>query len=123
MANVETTPVVEETPFHEAPPAETHGASVEDLAAHDYQTLIPEFYKKIEELSNRSLKRVVTALVEYPLQSKNFQWSYAKERECFNIGMKLFDCKFVLMRAVFDMSKEDIKKLAAELEPKGTEGA
>lgn len=99
----------------EIPAAPAAQPSVEDMAAFDYQRLIPEFYKKIEELNNRSLKKVVAALVEYPLERSQFKWSYYQEREAFNLGMKLFDCKFVIMRAVLDLKQDEIKKLMAEI--------
>jgi hypothetical protein len=88
--------------------------SVEDMAAYDYQRLIPEFYKQIEELNKRSLKKVIIALIEYPLESQQFRWSYPGEKEAFNIGMRIFDSKYVIMKAVFEMKREEINKLLLE---------
>ena len=89
--------------------------SVEDMAAHDYEILVPKFKAKIEELSNRQLKNVVTALIEYPLASDKPQFSYPQEAELFYLGIQINDVKFVMMKAIMDMKKEDIQKLAAEL--------
>jgi len=94
--------------------APTAQPSVEDMAAYDYQRLIPEFYKTIEELNNRSLKKVVAALIEYPLEGTQFRWSYPAEKEAFNIGMRIFDAKYVIMKAVFEMKKEEINRLLLE---------
>lgn len=91
--------------------------SAEDYAARDWQYLLPKFMLKIEELSNRQLKRVVTALVEFPLQASEVHFSYPQEKELFNLGMQLFDCKMVLMKAIMDLKKDDIVKLYKELYP------
>lgn len=88
--------------------------SVEDMAAYDYQNLIPQFKEKLDELNTRSLIKVINALVEYPLAAQQFRWSYQHEKEAFNMGMKIFDCKFVIMRAVLEMKKEEINKLLNE---------
>jgi len=89
-------------------------AAVEDLAAHDYQQLLPQFKAKIEELSNRQLKRVTTALVEYPFEGGNPRFSYPQERELFLLGMKIFDCRYVLMKAAFSMKEDQIKAMLNE---------
>jgi hypothetical protein len=106
MENVQPTPASEQ--------AVTTEPSIEDKAAHDYDQLIPMFYNKIEELSNRSLKRVVQALVEYPLKGVNYRFSYLKEREAFFIGMRLFDCKTALLNAVMNLSQEEKQKILSE---------
>lgn len=88
--------------------------SIEDLAVHDWQTLLPEFKKQLKELSNAQLKRVVTALIEHPLEKNHLQFSYPQEKDLFQVGAKLLDCKFVIMKAVLAMSKEDINKVLSE---------
>ena len=100
--------------------------TVEDLAAHDYKNLIPEFYKKLSALtSNRQLTRVMAALVEYPLENGSPRFSYSQEREAFNVGMKIFDCKYILMKAVFEMKKDEIQTMLKDMEEstKKEEGA
>lgn len=85
--------------------------SVQDMAAHDYQTLMPIFYKRLEDCtSNRQLMRVIKALVEYPLGERRPKFSYQQEQDAFDVGMRVFDCKAILMKAVLDMSHEEITK-------------
>jgi hypothetical protein len=93
---------------------ETTG-SQEDQAAYAYQKLLPLFYEEIEELSNKQLKKVVGAMMEYPLERIDFQWSYEKEKKAFIIGTKIMDCRFVIMKAVLDMKQEEIREM---LKPK-----
>jgi hypothetical protein len=94
----------------------------EDYAAHDFMKLIPEFDKKIEELSNWQLKQVFSTIMRYPFDTMTIpKWSYIQQQELFNIAMKLQDARFVLMKAVLEMKKPEIDKLREELETKKEE--
>lgn len=105
----------------EAPPSqESAKPSLEDYAAHEYQKLLPQFYEAIDDLSNKQLKKVSQAIMEYPLEKVDFRWSYEKEKKAFIIGTKIMDCRFVIMKAVLDMKKEEIQEML-KTEPK-TEG-
>lgn len=95
------------------PPAEPERA-IEDVAAHDFQILLPMWRTKIEELSNRQLKRVVTALMEYPFERNEFKFPYPQEKELFKLGMQVMDCRYVLMKAALAMRQDQIKTLMAE---------
>lgn len=88
----------------------------EDLAAFNFKELLPKFYDKVEELSNRQLKRVVTALLEYPLERTGFRFSYVKEAEAFDLGMRIMDAKFIIMKTVMELTLDQQKELKAELE-------
>lgn len=90
--------------------------SAEDMATYEFQKLLPKFYDKIEELANRQLKRVVKALIEYPLEGTAFRFSYVKEAEAFDLGMRIMDCKFIIMKAVMDMTADQRKELLNQLE-------
>jgi hypothetical protein len=114
---VETEQVATAAPFAEDKPAE--GPSIEDMAAHDWQEALPAFRKKLQELSNFQLKKVVAALVEHPLEPHAFKWSYPQEKELYEIGAKLLDCKFVIMRAALSMNKEQIEELMKAEAAKG----
>jgi hypothetical protein len=93
--------------------------NVEDLAAHDYMTLLPRFDAKLEEMSNNQLKKVMSALMKYPFESTVIpRWSYPQEQELFNIGLKIQDTKFVLMKTVLEMKKDQIDRLMNE-QPQG----
>lgn len=96
-----------------------------DYAAQAYQKLLPMFYDSIEELSNRQLKKVIGAIMEYPLNKSldDFRWSYDKEKKSFDLANKIMDCRFVIIKAILDMSKEQIKEALEETkaQQKGTE--
>lgn len=92
--------------------------AIEDIAANDYMKTLPKFLKKMEELNNRSLKKVVAALFLHPFEKGEINWSYVKEYELFKLGIKINDCRFVLMKTVMDMKKEEIEALLKETEEK-----
>ncbi len=94
---------------------EENKPSIADIAAHDYMTLIPLFEKRMEDMSSRQIKKVISLLMRYPFEVTGIpKWSYPQEQELFNMGMKINDCKFVLMRTVLDMKKEEILALSKE---------
>jgi hypothetical protein len=92
--------------------------SPEDMAAHDYKLLMPKFWKIVEPMSRRQEQRVFKALMEYPLEGGIPRFSYENEREAFYLGLQIFDCKFVLMRAVMELTanKDKLDKFKADLE-------
>lgn len=94
--------------------------SVEDLATHDYMDLLPFFKEKLEEFPGSALKRVMLALIEYPLERDQVHFPYQEDTELFNLASKLMDCKFVIMRAVLDLKKEQIQAMLNETDPTKT---
>jgi hypothetical protein len=98
--------------------------SVEDMAAHDYQKLIPVFYKMIEFFSKKKLHALIEALIEYPLERDQHKLAYEDERLAFFYGMQIFDAKFVIMRAVLELTKnqENMLKFKQELDKLSIEG-
>lgn len=98
-------------------------ATSEDMAAHDYQQLMPKFWALIEPMSRRQQQRVFKGLMEYPLESDLPRFSYKEEKEAFYLGLQINDCKFVLQKAVMELVQnkekmdafnEDLKKLTEE---------
>lgn len=91
--------------------------SIEDMAAHDYRMLIPEFYRHVDFFSKKKLLNILKALVEYPLEQDQPKLSYDDEKKAFYLGMQIFDCKFILMKAVMELTKnkENLAKFTEEL--------
>lgn len=94
----------------EPPPA------VEDLAAHDYKMALPDFFEQLDKFSGSKLKRVFGAIVEYPFEVQQVTFSYPEEKELFELAMKIFDCKFVMMKAALAMKQTEIEELFKQLE-------
>ena len=91
--------------------------SPEDFATRDYMILFPRFLEEIEELSNRQLKKVVSAIIEYPFNGRIENWSYEKEQKAFLTGVKLMDAKYTIFNAVKALKKEEIEKILEETKP------
>jgi hypothetical protein len=109
--------VVATSPTEAMSPA-PEGPSAEDMAAHDYQMLMPQFYDIIDFMPKKQLLRVIKAMVEYPLANDKPKFSYSSEARAFYTGMQINDCKFVLMRYVMELAKnkEAIAQLQKDLE-------
>lgn len=96
--------------------------SAVDIATRDFEALIPMFKAKLEELSNAQLKRVVSALMEFPFQKEPIRFSYPQESELFNFGVNILDCRFVIIKTVLDMKQDELKDMMGSIEPiKGVE--
>ncbi len=108
--DISVTNTVEATPLSEAT-TETKEPqpSVEDLAAHDYQKLLPKFREKLHPLSRRQMEKVVVALMGYPFEDNAPKFSYPEERDLFYLGIQIQDCSFIIKRAVYDLMKDSEK--------------
>jgi hypothetical protein len=101
---MEETKVTTETAGPQAQP------SVEDLAAHDYMKSIPEYKEALKFLSKKQHARVALALMEYPLNKIEFKMG-TEETKVFMLGIKIMDCRFVIIKAAMDMKKEEIQEM------------
>lgn len=92
--------------------------SPEDMAAHDYKNLQPKFWALIEPMSRRQQQRVFKALIEYPLEDNFPTFSYPEEKDAFYIGINIFDCKFIMLRHVMELTqnKEAMEEFKKDLE-------
>lgn len=88
--------------------------AVEDLAARDYQALLPEYHALADSVYFSQLRRVFNAIVEYPFADSSPQLNDRTERELFNVVSQLMDCKFVMMKAFLSMKQDEIKALLKE---------
>lgn len=112
--DVTSAPLTEESPTGE----EQHASpSVEDKAAFDYQQLLPQFKAATKDVPRKQLLKVITSLMEYPLESNSLHFSYPAEQKLFYIGMQIMDCKAILMNAVMKLTqdKEAFQKFQSEL--------
>lgn len=99
-------------------PSAVDGPSFLDKAAHDYKTLIPQFYKCIDTFSKKQLHRIIEALIEYPLESDYPHLPFENEKQAFYLGMHIFDCKNLMLREALELTKnkEKLAQFQVELE-------
>ena len=93
------------TPALASPPVEAEKPSIEDMAAHDYKFLRPELYKMLDTMPKKQLLRVVKAMVDFPLEDSKPKFSYEAEKNAFYLAVNILDCKFVIMKAVLELTK------------------
>jgi hypothetical protein len=84
----------------------------EEIACMMLKLYTPRFEKLVDELSNRSLRRLIKGLVEFPL-GKTYNPSQKDEAQAFSIGQGLMDAKMVLVIKTYNDNKEHIIEAAA----------
>lgn len=119
MENVEQSPneaqvVLPSLPAQESVPPTAPEPSLEDYAANNYRELLPSFRTQIDHLSGNQAKKVLVALMEYPLEKTDFQWSYPEARRAFVTGANIMDCRFVLMKALLELTMEQKRAILDE---------
>ena len=85
--------------------------SLEDKAAHDFTSLIGEIKELAERMSLRQFKKVFLAVMEYPLCEEVPKFDDLLERQVFHACLHIQDTKFVLIKSVMEMKKDDLSKL------------
>lgn len=88
-------------------------ADDEEIACMMLKLYTPKFQQLVDKLSNRELKRLIKALVEFPL-GKNYKQISEEEKQAFAIGQGLMDAKMVLMVKTYHDHKDEIIELAAQ---------
>lgn len=88
-------------------------ANDEEIACMMLKLYTPKFNQLVDKLSNRELKRVIKALVEFPL-GKSYKHIGKEEKEAFAIGQGLMDAKMLLMVKTYYENKDQIIEMAAE---------
>lgn len=107
----------------------------EDTASWFFQMIWPRYLERVARLSNKEAKRVLEALVQWPLIDERPTFSSTEGKEAFSLGSRLIDAK-TIMRDVVELeklseiaakgeaerlAKEKAEKLAKESETNGTE--
>jgi hypothetical protein len=112
-ATIEVPNEANATPSGEAAPAAPQ-PSLEDYAAHEYRSLLPKFKDQINKLSGMQAKKIVVALMEYPLEKIDFEWAYPEAQRAFVTGATIMDCRFVLMKAVIELTADQKRDILIE---------
>lgn len=88
----------------------------EEVASMLFTLYLPRYFSLVEGLSSNAMRRMLKALVEYPLNEKNYMHSSEKEREAFNIGLRLLDAKYVMLFSTYSGGLEELHRVASEIE-------
>lgn len=91
------------------------GMSVEESASMLFELYFPKFSGLVETLSNKSLKRLIIALVAVPLEDARLNLNNEKEKMTYAIAEQLLVSKSAL---ILSTAYEHEQKLKAEQEAK-----
>lgn len=69
----------------------------EEVASAMFNLYLPRFQMMVDKLSNKSLKRVLRALIEYPLVEEDTKFSSDIEKETFLVAENLILAKIMMI--------------------------
>lgn len=97
--------------------ADSNATPPEEVASAMFNLYLPRFQLMVSKLSNKSLKRVLKALIEYPLVEEDFKFS-EMEKETFLIAENLIIAKVMMINHTLMQHEADLQtqKQSASLE-------
>lgn len=72
--------------------------SPEEIAATMFTLYLPRFQAAVDRLSNKALRRVMKALIEYPLVDEEYQFSTELEKDTFFVAERLILAKMMMIQ-------------------------
>lgn len=81
----------------------------EEVAAAMFNLYLPRFQIMVDKLSNKSLRRVLKALIEYPLVEEDFKFSGELEKETFLVAENLILAKVMMINHTLMQQQEDLQ--------------
>ena len=73
-----------------------------------YTMYLPEFLKRVRQLSARGRARVLESLVQYQLAKKDINLSNQLEKEVFYFADSMLQAKFIMMQATYLESQQEL---------------
>jgi hypothetical protein len=80
----------------------------EEVAAAMFNLYLPRFQAIVSKLSNKSLRRVLKALIEYPLVEEDFKFSGELEKEAFLVAENLILAKVMMINHTLLQHEQDL---------------
>lgn len=84
-----------------------------DIASTLFGLYWPKFKAGVLQLSSKQRARLLLALVEYPLQERDYNHNEKLEKDLFNVGMRLLESKYLM---IIETYAQNADKLRAALE-------
>jgi hypothetical protein len=83
----------------------------EEVAASMFNLYLPRFQLMVDKLSNKSLRRVLKALIEYPLVEEDFKFSNELEKEAFLVAENLILAKVMMINHTLMQHEVDLQSV------------
>jgi len=87
-----------------------------EAAAKIFTMFLPQFRMLVRSMSNRQLRRLVMALIEVPLQKKDYKHPTKEEQAAFMVGDRLLQAKWAMMLQTLE---EHARKQSVNAPPPG----
>src|SRR6267142_4191688 len=84
-------------------------------AARYLHTALPMFKHNLEKLTGIQAKRVLSSLIESPLEQETPKFSTSQAKELYNVGLAITNAKFILFTASLN-DKQSVNELEKEIE-------
>lgn len=81
-----------------------------DTTAALFKKFHPEFLARVDRLSNKSLRRLIKAMVSLPLEDAKLNLKMDEEKQAFMVAMNLIDAKNYLMLYTKYKHAEELEK-------------
>ena len=86
-----------------------------EAAATMFGLYAPKFEAHVKTMSTGELRRLLNALVQYPLNDKEFVNDSQKLRTAFSLGQTLLEAKWVmLMQSMMEVEQHELQKSSEE---------
>lgn len=92
--NESTAELIEELPQQ----SQSVSNNPEEIAATMFTLYLPRFQAAVDRLSNKALRRVLKALIEYPLVDEEYQFSSELEKDTFFVAERLILAKMMMIQ-------------------------
>lgn len=90
-----------------------------EAAAKIFSTFLPQYQHLVRRLSNRQARRLLNALIEVPLQKKDYKHPTKEERAAFMLGDRLLQAKWTMMLVTLEQHARQQAEARANEAPPG----
>lgn len=87
-----------------------------------YGLYMPKFKQGVGMLSTNALRRLINALIEYPLQEKKYAHSTPLEKQLMSVGHAVLEAKFLMILHTYTANMDALEEAAnPDIEPNLTD--
>lgn len=91
------------------------GQTPEDVSAQFFFLYHPKFSARLNKLSSRQLRRIINALVKFPLEKDDYDPKNEDEREAFMLGDRLLTSKYVMQIYVISQAMQQQQAVGQQM--------
>ena len=81
-----------------------------NAAANMYGLYMPKFKQGVDMLSSKALRRLIKALIEYPLEEAKYNHSTPLEKQLMSIGHAVLEAKFLMILETYNNHMSELQE-------------